>query len=459
MGYPKYLLMGYLRTRLPPRCPAKILRISIFRRMGHAKRRRPKFPAASASWSRYFLRFLVTLLPRESQLLVIVRLGGKEFLAMGKQQSPPRKSSIGKGKVTPVQIAFIVNRYLAENNFSTTLSAFQSEAADFFAKTKSKEAPKGLLSLGDILDEYVTLKEQKIIVEQEKQRVEGVMRGINAAMESYHSAASGVFSPPSPPQPSLPPTPIPPPTPLGNSSWALLDFHIVFKTAIGHFFSYQISTGPMMQSTTLSRSIMQPRQSQNSSSHPSTVGKRKSSKTSVGVLAPSKKHCVESPSVESATRIANNLSDKCGALFDSKSSQAEKMNSIVHVSQTLISNADGPRQLTPSKCSVISSKTIIVSPYKGQGYIAVGKSVCISSPMKSSPQKTCRRDRVKGRLDFDDTGALISSTDPTAAEICGDCSENGMKDLLDLDIADFDLDFNFADLLVNIDLDSEELIT
>lgn len=134
---------------------------------------------------------------------------------MGKQQSPPKKVSLGKGKVTPIQIAFIVNRYLAENNFSATLAAFQSEAAELFAKTRARGAPKGLLSLADILDEYITLKEQRIIVEQEKQRVETLLRGINGAMHAYHSAASGVHTPASPPLPSFPTSPIPPPTPGG----------------------------------------------------------------------------------------------------------------------------------------------------------------------------------------------------------------------------------------------------
>lgn len=52
-----------------------------------------------------------------------------------------KPDNLGKGKVTPVQIAFIVDRYLADNHFTATLAAFRSEASDLFAKTKAKEVP------------------------------------------------------------------------------------------------------------------------------------------------------------------------------------------------------------------------------------------------------------------------------------------------------------------------------
>ncbi|CAA6655075.1 unnamed protein product [Spirodela intermedia] len=401
---------------------------------------------------------------------------------MGKQQSPPKKVSLGKGKVTPVQIAFIVNRYLAENNFSTTLAAFQSEAAELFAKTRAREAPKGLLSLADILDEEAAGR--------------GSAAGINGAMHAYHCATSGVHTPASPPLPSFPMSPVPPPTPGGVAVSTGLTVPtnrslpgLIVQTALS-----RSSPSP------IPRNIKQPSAFPSEAADPSCGSKRKIPRTNLQASAPSKKQRGQSQSVVSPVQcfpggreetthnlplsrvvspnnqntnssmqvsaVTNGLltqlpdSNACSTSpkshLQASSSQADKMGSSANASLTHLSNASTSRQLTPSKCSVISSKTIVVSPFKSQGYITVEKSFCISSPMKSSPQKVCRRDRVKGRLDFDDSVTSTCSGLPTTAETCTTSSEDGMKDLLDLDLPDFDIDFNFADLLVNIDLECEE---
>ncbi|RRT78402.1 hypothetical protein BHE74_00023085 [Ensete ventricosum] len=62
---------------------------------------------------------------------------------MGKQGGGKHRKleNLGKGKITPVQIAFIVDRYLANHHFTATLAAFRSETSDLFAKTKVKEVP------------------------------------------------------------------------------------------------------------------------------------------------------------------------------------------------------------------------------------------------------------------------------------------------------------------------------
>ncbi|XP_078443210.1 uncharacterized protein LOC144712748 [Wolffia australiana] len=374
---------------------------------------------------------------------------------MGKQPSPPKKTSLGKGKVTPVQIAFIVHRYLAENNYSSTLAAFQADAADLFAKTKAREPPRGLLSLADILDEYVTLKEQRLVVDLEKQRVEAVLRGINAAMDAYHSAAKGILSPESPPLPSLAVSPVSPTTPANvpvQSSHAAP--------------SDRSPPGPVAQVNTLSTSI--------SSLKPSlptnlpSSNKRKNSVQGSTALKklreglPAAKRETDSLNKASsaqdlvATTSPLTISHNPSSTSINTLPQSEKMASLVHLSPTNISNSSTPLQQTPTKCSVISSKTIVVSPFKGTGYISVEKSVCITSPMKSSPQTMCRRGRVKGRLDFDDTGALTTSASQSITETFSNLSESGAKELFELDLSDFDMDFNLADLMVNIDLDCDD---
>lgn len=138
---------------------------------------------------------------------------------MTKQQQQ-RGAKIGKGKVTAVQVAFIVEQYLADNNYANALSAFRSDAADLFAKMKTKksrskekekEVPKGLLGLGEILDEYISLKEQKLLLQQDKVRVENAMHAFHNLMRAYcQSSGSGSLLPVSTGTPSSPSDLIPP---------------------------------------------------------------------------------------------------------------------------------------------------------------------------------------------------------------------------------------------------------
>nr|XP_029146624.1 uncharacterized protein LOC112727870 isoform X2 [Arachis hypogaea] len=120
-------------------------------------------------------------------------------ITMGKQASskPRRPDSLGKGKVTPIQIAFIVDRYLCDNNYSETRTAFRNEASSLLTNSPIHEAPKSLLSLGELLDDYVCLKEQKVmveqervLVEQEKNRVQMLLNGIQNVMNAFNATTS-----------------------------------------------------------------------------------------------------------------------------------------------------------------------------------------------------------------------------------------------------------------------------
>lgn len=50
-----------------------------------------------------------------------------------------KAENIGKGKVTPIQVAFIVDRYLSDNDFSETRSTFCSEASHILSNLPVKE--------------------------------------------------------------------------------------------------------------------------------------------------------------------------------------------------------------------------------------------------------------------------------------------------------------------------------
>ena len=58
---------------------------------------------------------------------------------MGRQSKSRKTENIGKGKVTPMQIAFIVDRYLSDNNFTETRTTFRSEASHLLAKSPVNE--------------------------------------------------------------------------------------------------------------------------------------------------------------------------------------------------------------------------------------------------------------------------------------------------------------------------------
>ncbi|KAM1122994.1 hypothetical protein FF1_004427 [Malus domestica] len=66
---------------------------------------------------------------------------------MGKPTKGKKSKNLGKGMVTPIQIAFIVDRYLCDNNYLVTLSLFKTEASSLIAKSPIQEAPKSLLSV------------------------------------------------------------------------------------------------------------------------------------------------------------------------------------------------------------------------------------------------------------------------------------------------------------------------
>ena len=58
---------------------------------------------------------------------------------MGKQSKARKPDIFGKGKVTPIQIAFIVDRYLCDNNFSETRNMFRNEASTLIANSPLQE--------------------------------------------------------------------------------------------------------------------------------------------------------------------------------------------------------------------------------------------------------------------------------------------------------------------------------
>lgn len=146
------------------------------------------------------------------------------------------------------------------------------------------------------------------------------------------------------------------------------------------------------------------------------------------------------------------------------SSQSDKSMSPLEISSTAkCSNSNTPEEMTPTRCTVISSsKRVTVSPFKQMAYY-MEKNQCIStsSPVKTNLKRQTTRDHVKGRLDFDDSDLLVNSeaikqiADQTSA------SESEKEiDLFDIDLPNFDAmgtDFSFTEMLGAFDFECEEM--
>lgn len=113
-------------------------------------------------------------------------------LAASAMAPPPKpaESSTNKKKVTPAEVAFLVDRYLAENGFNAALAAFRSEAAHIYSPTKySKKTPKRLIPLADILHDYIALKEARVAIES-------AMQAMQSLVSTYYASGSSSAAPP-----------------------------------------------------------------------------------------------------------------------------------------------------------------------------------------------------------------------------------------------------------------------
>lgn len=139
-------------------------------------------------------------------------------------------------------------------------------------------------------------------------------------------------------------------------------------------------------------------------------------------------------------------------------SQSDKPVSPSDSSSLVNSTADTPQETTLTNCSVVSSETVNVSPFKHIAYYSMERNHYISSsPMKTNLKRQSKRDHVKGRLDFDGSDVLNGSEKPVTADISTSGS-NGEADFFDMDFPNFDVfgaDFSLSELLVDIDLDCE----
>ncbi|KAK8561704.1 hypothetical protein V6N13_149135 [Hibiscus sabdariffa] len=423
---------------------------------------------------------------------------------MGKQSRSKKPENLGKGKVTPVQVAFIVDRYLSDNNYSQTRSTFRNEASSLISKSPVREAPKSLLSLGAMLDEYICLKEQKVLVEQErarleqeKCRVQSLLQGMQSVMNAYNASATASVpmiphvnatkavsvvpqsdprarSPPGPPVCSTPavipisgplsssrternnyPSPVTsqPLTRNKRSLEAVTEAPAAAKKTRNKLASRKLTTQgtqKLLESDNVrTRQIAGPSSTLNQSMPPSNTPNESTMHIS-GVA----KCLFNQPQLSPPTNSSGPMTPP-----QTFSPQSDKSMTPQGVSSTANCGHNITREITPTNCTIISTERVTVSPLKQMTCYTIERNHCISS---CSPVKTClkragKRDHVKSRLDFDGSDVAVHVDKPIVNETS--TSESEMDaDLFDLDLPNLDAlggNFSFSDLLVDLDLGSE----
>ncbi|KAL9153045.1 hypothetical protein ABFS82_10G023400 [Erythranthe guttata] len=410
---------------------------------------------------------------------------------MVKQSRSKKQEFVGNGKVTPVQIAFIVDRYLSDNRYAQTRTAFRSEASDLISKSPVQEAPKSLLSLGAILEEYITLKETKVWVdqercrlEQENLRVQNLLSGMQGVMNAYNSGG--------------PPLPLPPP-PVGSVPMSSQAEATVAGLA---GYNPMYNTPAMMSTSRPSNNRKHPVDFSTPVMYHNTT-KRKQSKCVSDGPAPSKKSrrstqskdvnseenqqksLITSAAQSSACDNARSTSPVQGCnnvakcLFNQEtpsppsnssfpktpprasSSQAEKSTSPLENHSTATSSKETTQTITSSNRTIISSETIRVSPNKQISYYSIEKNHTLTcSPLKTNSKRSNVKEHVKGRLDFGtcEMPVIPENQTPEGNNSTSESEKEG--DILGLDFPNLDalgVDFNLSEFLYNFDLGSDGL--
>ncbi|EAZ25237.1 uncharacterized protein [Oryza sativa Japonica Group] len=387
--------------------------------------------------------------------------------------SSSSSSKAKKKAVTPAQVAFLVERYLADNGFSASLAAFRTDAAHLFTKA-APVPPKGLLPLSDILHDYVALKEARLAVD--------------SAMHAMHNLVSAYYPhhpPPPAPAPSSPTqffaASSPPAVPAGAGAVAGYASPIIRYT--------QTSSSVVVHNSSTSEANAMSTPAQAPAAAPISFPAKKRKAATTKSAAKSKKTCI-APTISShpkgktvASQLSLDNSERHSAmaklpvqgssvaksLFNPLQPQVhsspctpQQNNPIVayqteRASSSVVANAHTQQEVASSQCSMVSSKTLIVSPLKGAAYYAVERSYHVSSPLKPSSHKSSKREHVKGKLDFGTCDDRPCSNEAICEE-ASTSSDVEKQDDFDIDFTNLDIfdgDFSFSELLVDLDLDSE----
>ncbi|XP_044464797.1 uncharacterized protein LOC123195207 [Mangifera indica] len=401
---------------------------------------------------------------------------------MGKpNRSKESHNNYAKGNVTPIQVAFIVDRYLSDN-FSETRSVFRNEASALISKSPLREAPKSLLSLMAMLNEYISLKEEKVMLdqekarlEQEKMRVQTLLQGMQGVMNTYNASSS---TPTIQPTKSMAVVHQPIPSSKSPSGCLVQYTPIVVPVSVlpNTNISPAITSFPLTRKRAGSKVVSEPPQPVKKSRNklPNRILPDKDVRTATKSQneVTSQDFVVES----SPHNRAPNRSSVAKSLFNQPSLPTQTNSSGPETPPQPVSFQDdksplgnsftfngstnnSPQGITPTNCTLISKERVAISPYKQMAFYKVERNHCISSssPVKTNLKRLNMRDHVKGRLDFDGSDVAENMDKPITNEISTSESEKE-ADFFDMDLPNLDAfgpNFSFSELLVDLDLDCE----
>ncbi|KAL7133893.1 hypothetical protein ABFS83_12G171100 [Erythranthe nasuta] len=405
---------------------------------------------------------------------------------MGKQSKSRKKEDCTvDGKVTPVQIAFIVDRYLSDNNYTQTRPIFRSEASHLISKSPVQEAPKSLLSLEEILDEYITLKEQKVWMDQERYRLEqellriqNLLSGMQDVMNTYTTSGINAITSP------LPPPPPPPPTDVASGAM-VSQAELSVMTPAGYFSTYKSSATISISSKLSNTPTYPPNLSTPITTHATTKRKGSKNVSDFPVTAKRSRRHIQPKDIlvsQSSTRDKNadKFSTNSSAvlyLHDNVSNPSPFQGSAVvkclfnpklsssPVNSPVLKTPPQPSSSQTDKsnnCTIVSTETIGVSPTKqiGVAYYSIEKKHYVStfSPKKIIRKNSNTNDQVKGRLHFGSSDVQMIPKEQTTDGTTSESEKDG--DVVDLDFPNLDtlgVDFNLSEFLVDLDIEGQEL--
>ncbi|KAJ4891873.1 Uncharacterized protein Rs2_31621 [Raphanus sativus] len=364
---------------------------------------------------------------------------------------------IGKGKVTPVQVAYLVDRYLCDNRFVETRSIFRSEASSLISKSPLRQVQCSLIPLDDILNEYISLKELKVMVDQEKTRIQNLLHGMQDVMNSYNSTAS-------PPPPAITSA-----APAAIQSVASTSQPSNMDTSPSGGAAH--STPNLMAAASLPGNKRVGNFTAPSSSNQSITKKRKSPEVSLAPPPPPSVSTKERRKIPRAANATNYLTfhtspgtetpvhnstaatvAKC--LFTRSGVSPPTNPACLRTPQKQVS-PQSDVSVTPTNCTILTKERITVSPHKqNPSYTVVERSHMVSSfsPLQSNLKMSSKRDHVKGRLNFDDAEATMNLDSPASGDFVSTSSPGSEPgaDLFDIDFLSDN--FPFSEVLVDFDI-------
>ncbi|XP_045797806.1 uncharacterized protein LOC123891991 [Trifolium pratense] len=341
------------------------------------------------------------------------------------------------------QATFIVDKYLSDNNFSCTRQCFRNEVS-LFAHSPIHEAPKNLMTLNEMLEEYISLKEQKETMDKEKANLEHAKNQILMHMNTYN--VSGLIPPPAA-KSTL--THVPQPAIISNKS------HPGVSTSGQNKFNTQLQPPSSISNiSSRKRKDISDMDAPSAPKHHHTSSGRRipiqginvtmSSQIDTNISSMENSFVVPCDG-EAVTTSCNAIS--CKRVMASPTKQmASKETS--HCISPVMTNSDKPSKISdheavPTSYNAISCKRVMASPTKQMA--SKETSHCIS-PVMTNSDKPSKSDHEESMLGIDSADVPESLKNQLFNEISTPASEN------QFDNSAFDDHLNLDDLLIVDDL-------